>query len=107
MRKLLAIVLSLFTVGCESGPSYEILKSESVDQPSKFQTDTRILLTDSITPQNITSLLNDFYKIDSASGYKKIFIYVYKSKSDYESDGSSWIGMISQTPGDIKRLDLK
>ena len=113
MKKLLPILICLFIASCESGPKYEILKYDEYDTPAKSQTETRLLLTDSLTKKNVTDLLNSFFTTDTNKTFKyhtkpsHVFIYVYKDSLDYKRDGSSWIGMMSRVGGVDNGIELK
>ena len=115
MKKLLTITaLTLAILSCEEPrPKYKILEHDIYEIPIKSQISTRILLTDSVTKNNVLYLLNSFYGLDSVKTMKyhdtptHIFIYVYKDSLDLKNGGENWIGMKSRINGKDYGIELK
>ena len=105
MRKVIAFISMLSVlVGCNR-PQYEVINYYKDSSPLKSTVDVRILMKDSITKENLKRILElELYN----EGKKKteyhdqpthLFVYIYKSESDYLENGGDWIAMGTKIKG--------
>jgi len=97
-------------------PSYELLEDKVYDIPLKSQISYRVVITDTtITKPKVVSLIECLVREQSSHpmSYHKtpthVFVYVYSSRSDYESNSGSWVAMYSKigtdSPGEYQYND--
>ncbi len=87
-------------------PSYEILKEDFVDTPSKAQIDLRVLFPHKVNEERLRALLNKLYSTVKDRGFKyydkptHVFIDVYTSKE--KIDRADWIASLQKLGSDAE-----
>lgn len=111
MRKYILIIALLgLLFGCTTSniPSNEVIENSVLDTPAKSQVLIRLELTDTYTPAQVKELCEMMVRISSDKPMQyhpkptHVWVYIYKSKSDFEKDGASWIAMYGK-PGDDEK----
>lgn len=89
----------------EKKVDFDVIEQKVYDVPAKTQYTERLVLKSDLTGDEISHFLNNRvikaiekqYKYRSTPSH--IYIYAYKSKEDFERNGSDWVGMVSRENG--------
>ena len=117
MNKIYVLILLVASIcSCNTNtkstlPSYSVIEDKVYDIPIKSQVSLRVYLTDSAaTKQQVTALIESLSDTQLTRSMKyhsiptHVFIYVYKSQSDYDNNSGSWVAMYEKAgtdePGD-------
>lgn len=108
MKKYLLIALFGLLWACTTSniPANEIIENSISDTPAKSQVLIRLELTGTYTPAQVKELCEMMVRISSDKTMKyhpkptHIWVYIYKSKADFEKDGGSWIAMYGKAGSD-------
>ncbi|MDL2289778.1 hypothetical protein LJB95_00040 [Paludibacteraceae bacterium OttesenSCG-928-F17] len=89
-------------------PEYEVIENKKHDVPFKSQISLRVSLTNTtdIDTLQVRDLLHSLVKTATEVKMKyhnpptNVYVYIYKTKSDYEADGASWLMMYAKNFSD-------
>lgn len=112
MKSLIFLTLLTLITSCmsiEDELRYKVLKYDVYDIPAKSQIDMRVSLKDSLLNKTgLDSILRQCIDICNAGKMQynpkatHIFVYIYRTEADFNTNGSNWIAAYMKSGVDDK-----